>query len=177
MLGLGLSITSVSGLRSLASKLLGILRSRSTYSENNVSSNAIIDAIDNVGVLDDATILLTPTAYSDARVHSAKTYTGELITNGGFDTDSDWTKGTYTSIQDGKATITNSTGEVSLSQSIGVAQKKVKITYTISDYVSGVLRVQYGAINGANRSANGTYTDFITGSNVSEDLLIYSLTK
>ena len=93
MLGLGLSITSVSGLRSLASKLLGILRSRSTYSENNVSSNATIDAIDNAGVLDDATILLTPTAYSNARVHSVKTYTGdEYITNGDFsDGETGWT--------------------------------------------------------------------------------------
>ena len=39
------------------------------------------------------------------------------------------------------------------------------MTYTISDYSSGVLRTQYGAVNGTNRSANGTYTDIITGSN------------
>ena len=98
MLGLGLSITKVSGLRSLASKLLGILRSRSTYSENNVSSNAIIDAIDNVGVLDDATILLTPTAYSDARVHSVKTYTGDdYVVGGDFsDFSNDWSTNTAT---------------------------------------------------------------------------------
>ena len=101
----------------------------------------------------------------------------ELVTNGDFATDSDWVKGTYTSIENGKAVITNSTGEISLRQSLGVAQKTIKVTYTISDYVSGVLRIQYGAINGTNRSANGTYTDYITGANASQDLLIYSLTS
>ena len=89
----------------------------------------------------------------------------------------DWTLGTYTSIENNKAVITNSTGEISLRQSLGVAQKTIKVTYTISDYVSGVLRMQYGAINGTNRSANGTYTDYIKGANVSQDLLIYSLTS
>ncbi len=151
MLGLGLSITSVSGLRSLASKLLGILRSRSTYSENNVSSNAIIDAIDNVGVLDDATILLTPTAYSDARVHSVKTYTGdELVTNGTFDTDSDW-------LEIGGANINTTNKNVVFSDvtSGGVLQNNIfqvghsyKVSFEITSVESGTGEVRLDAGGG-----------------------------
>ena len=66
-------------------KLLSKLSIRSTYSENLAGSRSLITEIENAGILDDATILLTPTSYSDARVHSVKTYTGEeLITNGDF---------------------------------------------------------------------------------------------
>ena len=93
MLGLGLGSHKASALRSLAAKLLAKLRGRSTYYENNQASKDTVHEIDNYELLDKATILLTPTATSNARVHSVKTYTGdELVTNGDFDTDlSGWT--------------------------------------------------------------------------------------
>ena len=51
-------------------------------------------------LLDKASILLTPTAYNDGRMLSVKPnenlYGSELVTNGDFATDSDWTKGTGT---------------------------------------------------------------------------------
>ena len=87
MLGLGLGITKTAGLRSLAQKLLSILRGRATYYENGAASKEEIQTISDYELLDKATILLTPTAISDARVHSVKTYTGdELVTNGTFST-------------------------------------------------------------------------------------------
>jgi hypothetical protein len=52
-------------------------------------------------------IILTPTAYEDGVLNSVKpqrTYGSELVTNGTFDTDSDWVKGTGWSIANGKAT-------------------------------------------------------------------------
>jgi len=74
-------------------RLIQKLSIRGTYSENLIDTRNIISDIDNASILDDATILLTPTAISDARVHSTKTYTGdEYITNGDFNGDaSGWT--------------------------------------------------------------------------------------
>ena len=92
MLGLGLAISV--GKRILGGvieALMSTLRGRAEHSENNTDSKAVVKDIDNYELLDKASILLTPTATSNARVHSVKTYTGdELVTNGAFDTDSDW---------------------------------------------------------------------------------------
>ena len=133
-----------------------------------------------MSLLQKASIITTPTAYAEDYLYSIKPaipFGDELIVNGNFNTDSDWTLGTYSTISDNKVVISNSTGELSLSQDISVSQKTLKITYTISDYSSGVLRTQYGAVNGTNRSANGTYTDIITGSNTTTTINFFSLTS
>ena len=88
----------------------------------------------------------------------------------------DWTLGSFTNIGNNVANIVNSTGELSLQQNIGVSQKTIKLTYTISNYSSGGIRPQYGAVNGLNRSANGTYTEIITGVSASTNLAIFSVT-
>ena len=72
MLGLGLGSHKASALRSLAAKLLAKLRGRSTYYENNQASKDTINEIKDYELLDKATILLTPTATSDAIVHSVR---------------------------------------------------------------------------------------------------------
>ena len=87
-----------------------------------------------------------------------------------------WTLGSFTSIGNNVANIVNSTGELSLQQDIGVSQKTIKLTYTISNYSSGGIRPQYGAVNGLNRSANGTYAEIITGANLSSNLSFFSIT-
>jgi len=121
MLGLGLALSI--GKRVLGDaidSLLSALRGRATYYENGSASKSTIKAIDDADILDKASILLTPTAYSDALVHCVKDNTSdsdfdfdrassatrinsdglvqdmqsitdpELVTNGTFDTDSDW---------------------------------------------------------------------------------------
>jgi len=87
-----------------------------------------------------------------------------------------WDLGSFTSIGNNVANIVNSTGELSLQQNIGVSQKTIKLTYTISNYASGAIRPQYGAVNGLTRSANGTYTEIITGISGSSNLAIFSVT-
>ena len=75
---LGLGLIQKAGKRVLGglSALLKTLVSRATYSENKTDSDAVVEALDTAGILDDATILLTPTAWSDGILHSTKTYTG-----------------------------------------------------------------------------------------------------
>ena len=100
MLGLGHKLgLGATGMMSAIQMLLSKLNARSTYFENRVASKNLIKDIENDGILDKATILLTPTAYSDARLHSVKTYTGtELVTNGDFANGlTGWTKGTAAS--------------------------------------------------------------------------------
>ena len=78
MLGLGLALSiAKKTLGDAIDGLLSTLRGRATYYENGSASKSTIKAIDNADVLDKATILLTPTATSDALVHSVKTYTGD----------------------------------------------------------------------------------------------------
>ena len=92
----------------------------------------------------------------------------EIITNGSFDTDSNWTKGTGWSISDGTASISES-GAVTLAQSPGsalVSGKTYKVVYTISGYSgSGIVKVQFtggSTLSGQNRTANGTHTEYLT---------------
>jgi hypothetical protein len=81
MLGLGIS-KSAQGVKSGIAKLLNSLKRRAEYFENKNDSKSEIKVLKDYELLDKATILLTPTATSDARVHSAKTYTGENVLTG-----------------------------------------------------------------------------------------------
>ena len=91
-------------------------------------------------------ILLTPTAYDNGSLHSVKpvrTFGSELITNGGFDTDSDWSYGSSWSIANGKATATNSTTG-SIYQDVLDTSKIYKATFEITEITSGGLRIGIG---------------------------------
>ena len=143
MLGLGLAVTV--GKRILGGvieSLMSALRGRAEYSENNTDSKAVVKDIDNYDLLDKATILLTPTATSDARVHSVKTYTGdELVVNGDFsDGTTGWTTGNsgVLSIVDGALVVTGNGGSFASAKQIitGVEGKTYKVTGKVA-VVSG----------------------------------------
>ncbi len=91
----------------------------------------------------------------------------EEVTNGSFDTDSDWSKETGWTISDGKANA-NVTGTQAIYQSGITLNKWYKVTYTISDYVSGDVRLRVGTTSTPTvRSSNGTFTEYLyaTGTN------------
>lgn len=87
----------------------------------------------------------------------------ERATNGSFATDTNWTKDTSWTISAGTANVNNATGS---SKNIYQACLKsgilYKVTYTISNYVSGSIVPILTAANGTTRTANGTYTDYVT---------------
>ena len=98
-------------------------------------------------------------------VNYAEIVGGEEVTNSDFATDSDWTKGIGITISGGKANFINSTGD--LRQDPVVENGKYyKVTYTISDYVSGSVRFEIPSNigSGIERSANGTYTEILLSS-------------
>ena len=77
----------------------------------------------------------------------------------------DWVKGNGITIDGGKANFVNSTGD--LRQDPVVENGKYyKITYTISNYVSGSVRFEIPSNigSGIERSANGTYTEILLSS-------------
>ena len=98
-------------------------------------------------LLDKASILLTPTAYSDGTLHSVKpiqTFGSELVTNGGFDTDSNWNTNAGWSISDGKANIDTDNGTLNLTQSgVLVVGKKYKLSL-IANVTVGSIKFESG---------------------------------
>jgi len=70
---------------------------------------------------------------------NASTAGSELVTNGSFDTDTSWTKGTGWAISGGVATHTGSTGN--LTQNIGMSGKSVLVTFNIVSIADGVVNI------------------------------------
>ena len=88
----------------------------------------------------------------------------ELVTNGDFATDSDWNKGTGWTISGGSLNASATIAQSFQTNTGLVSGKTYKVTYTISNYVSGSVRIELGSANvsvGLIRSANGTYTEYI----------------
>jgi hypothetical protein len=100
-------------------------------------------------LLQKAKVVTTPTAYSDGFLHSVKPNVvlgDELVVNGTFDTDSDWTKGTGWTISGGKANCDGSQTSTSpLYQNAGLTiGAAYKVIVTISNYSAGNIRILMG---------------------------------
>lgn len=99
-------------------------------------------------------------------------YFDGLVTNGTFDTDTNWTKGTGWTISGGVASASSALNS-SLIQSpfTTTAGMTYAITYTISGYTSGAIRPLLEGTIGTYRSANGTFTDYIVSPSSSARLI------
>ena len=128
-------------------------------------------------LLNKASIILTPTAYSDGTLHSIKplqTLGSELVTNGGFDTDSNWVKGTGWTISGGTANQDGSNGILRQTNVVST-NTKVKVTFDLTNYGgSGNLQVKFApSIHTITLTGDGSYTVFTDGTNsVNGDLQI-----
>ena len=88
-------------------------------------------------LLEKASIITTPTAYSEGVLHSVKpeqTLGSELITNGDFATDSDWTKGVGWTISGGSANSDGSQSATSglVQSSVFTSGKRYKLSFNIT---------------------------------------------
>ena len=105
------------------------------------------------------------TAATDAKgSNSASVVAAELVTNGTFAADTDWTKNTGWTIAAGVASCDGSqVGDSDLEQDIAFASGNTyTVTYTVSNYSAGNIYTRVGTGNGTSRSANGTYVETIT---------------
>ena len=110
-------------------------------------------------------IAIIPSAYKEgvlAAVLPTPVYGPDLVVNGDFATDSDWTKGTGITISGGSANFTGS-ANANINQDIGlITGKTYKIVFTVSNYVSGDIDYNVGGNTRKGAiSANGTYTDYV----------------
>ena len=141
--------------------------------ENSDGTDKILRDIPNK-----ASIVLTPTAYSDGSLNTVippyQVLPQELVTNGTFDTDSDWVKGGGWTISNGTANA-NSASSSYFYQTINdlTVGKTYSITYTITSYTSGSVVTGIGDLlgnRGTTRNSVGTYTDIVTfSSNTTND--------
>lgn len=90
-----------------------------------------------------------------------------IITNGDFSEDASWIKGTGWTISAGKArkAVTGAQSELGQTRPL-IAGTIYAVTYTISEYSgSGWVRPYFGyngmSVVGAQRTSNGTYTDYL----------------
>ena len=97
----------------------------------------------------------------------------EIITNGDFATDSNWTKQTGWSINNGKA-VANLASAQTINQAFSggalTSGKTYKTVFTVSDYVTGNLKAQLSGGGSAQDisgsiNANGTYTFYTIATN------------
>ncbi len=102
----------------LNADLTNELYKRASEYENSWVTDQLLN-----GVGTKPSIIMTPTAYEDGVLNSVKppkTFGSELVTNGTFDTDSDWTLGTGWSIANGKASFDENIGGAgNIEQNIG----------------------------------------------------------
>ena len=70
---------------------------------------------------------MIPSGYKPTKLYSVlptETYGSELVTNGSFATDSDWTKETGWTISGGTANFSGGTGNRSIYQAVGITNEK-----------------------------------------------------
>jgi hypothetical protein len=93
-----------------------------------------------MSLLKKASIITTPTAYAEDYLYSIKpayALGSELVTNGTFDTDSDWGKGNGWTISGGKANRSGESGNSPITQNVSVVNgRKYTFSYT-RKYLSG----------------------------------------
>ena len=123
----------------------------------NVATNELND-VSNVWDFDGTDIMLEVDPENEGAFEEA---TANLITNHDFAADSNWTKNTGWTISDG--TANKDSGDTNYLTQDFSGNGQFEITYTISGYVSGNVRLRVGTGFSANiRTSNGTYTEYIT---------------
>jgi hypothetical protein len=141
-------------------KVLCVKPSAAPYGDFDFSRNSSATRVNAQGLVEDVQILSGNLVQNGDFSEEGS----EQVTNGDFATDTDWTKGTGWSISGGTANCDGTqTGNTNLSQ-FGVfstlANKSIKISFTVSNYSSGSVRFisGNGALTHTAVSANGVVT-------------------
>lgn len=90
----------------------------------------------------------------------------ELLSNGGFDTDTVWTKPAEWTISGGIASVA-STGTRNLTQALGtlIEGRRYMVSFTVLNYTAGTITAAIlgtPVASGAAIAANGTFSDILT---------------
>ena len=119
-----------------------------------------------MSTIDKASLIQIPSGYKNGKLYSVKptpTYGSELVTNGGFDTDSDWSDvNNVSTITGGQLVFNNSTVGGKYQSTSMVIGKLYKLTYTIVSISNGYIQPRLGDTGYATqRTSAGTYSENI----------------
>ena len=144
----------------LNADLTNELYKRASEYENSWVTDQLLN-----GVGTKPSIIMTPTAYEDGKLLSVKpvqTFGSELVTNGGFDTDSDWIKNTNWSISGGVAIADGTTNDPLFQNGVVSSGKFYKVSFEIKSISQGSFYLDLGiSTTGQYYSSIGTYTEYI----------------
>jgi hypothetical protein len=134
---------------------------RSDYYENSNETDKLM-----ADIYPKPSILLTPTAYDNGSLHSVKpvqSFGSELVTNGTFDTNSNWILSSGSSIANGKLTIDALDGSYQYARQIinTIVGSTYKLEFDITEINNtGKLQLMYDAvvIGEVDYNTIGTYT-------------------
>ena len=146
---------------SLISSLLSKLKARSTYFENQTCTKATLGELNSAGLLEKASIITTPTAYSNGFIHSVKpeeALGSEVVINGDFSNGSaNWNIEAAWTISNGVANGNGASGTTQeLTQGGNTTNgKSYLLTYEVKNYVSGTIKTRSPST--PIRSENGIY--------------------
>ena len=149
------------------------LYNHSDYYENSDGTDKILRDIPNK-----ASIVLTPTAYSDGSINTVIPPYGlgvELVTNGTFDTDSDWIKETGWSIGENGASHNGVAGAIYQTNSSIINGRTYKISLTVLNVTSGTLTPFIAGTN-SNLSINqdGSYSAIVVAGSGTRSIDLFS---
>ncbi|MBP8235903.1 MAG: hypothetical protein KAY22_26775 [Rhizorhabdus sp.] len=98
----------------------------------------------------------------------------ELIVNGGFDTDTAWTKGPGWSISGGKAVASSAADLAAISQIVTtVPGRKYRVSYSCSTKTFGLFSSRFGGSQyGSTAAAVGPYSEVFTASGASTEIAL-----
>jgi hypothetical protein len=92
----------------------------------------------------------------------------DLVTNGGFAADTDWTKGSGWTIASGVA-HKGTAAAAGVSQAIAIGTRVVQFAYDVVAQNAGNIFAQLTGsltVNGTNRTAIGSYSEYLSGNNI-----------
>ena len=124
-----------------------------------------------MSTIDKASLIQIPSGYKNGKLYSVKptpTYGSELVTNGDFSTDSNWTKGTGWTISGGTANFNGANGFSIYASQNYINGKTYKISYDVLNYVSGGVRISFdGQVSQtiSSNSVNNTFYHKYNGGN------------
>ena len=138
-------------------------------------ANEIYDSTWWGNTIDTASSIGTSTEMIQGQFNMLTSNQPNLVVNGDFATDSDWTKGTGVTINSGVANFVNVANNQALIQNgVFSASKLYSITFTISNYTQGGIRVGASTTTGQTISANGNYTEVLKSGTSFLNLYFYA---
>jgi len=114
--------------------------------------------------------------YTQQQNFNATTLTAlgaDLVTNGDFASDTNWTKGTGWTIASGVANsdaTQSADSDLTENTLVLVSGNTYEVTFTVTNYVAGNVTAVAGGTEGTDRAANGTFTENIVSAGADLDI-------